>query len=199
MWRVFGSMASWQPGFGKFFDRRADVQQDAGPQVLFGFLQLDFAFGQDIRIDGPAFGMHPRGFVIEPAGANVVATGDKFFPVGQFQRVKLRQLTDQAGPADQAFLQSRQPNQGRGGHAPFGARKPNSDTRAGHAESFPMDRANVVGRKPARLRGRWSSGGFVAAGHDSRAARCGAAVTAALGHGRPLGSEPLTYYDCRTH
>ncbi len=127
-----------QPGFGEFFDRRAHVQQNTGPEVLFDFLQLGFASGQNVLVDGPAFGVHPRGFVMEPAGADIVAADDKVFPVGQFQRGKLGQLADQAGRADQAFLQSREPDQGRGGHAPLGPNEPNADTRAGHAESFLM-------------------------------------------------------------
>ena len=76
---------------GEFRDRRADVVDRAGTEILFDPVQLAFALQQNVFRDGPAFGVHPHRFVEQPAAADIVPTDDEVFPIEQIERCELRQ------------------------------------------------------------------------------------------------------------
>ena len=106
---------------GEFRDRRADVVNRAGPEILFDLFEFAFALPKDVGRDGPAFGVHPHRFVVQPAVADVVPADDQVLPIEQLERGELRQGADQPDFADQPFFQSDQAGERRGGDAPFGA------------------------------------------------------------------------------
>ena len=77
---------------GELCDRRADVEDRAGPRFFSilsrSVLHLASSSGSMARLSR----VHPHGFVEQPAVADLVAADDEVLPIDQIQRLELRQL-----------------------------------------------------------------------------------------------------------
>ena len=113
-------------------NRGADVEERPGTKSLVDPLEFGFVPLKNLGSDRPAFGVHPQGFVVQRAGANVVPADDQVLPIQQVQPGELGQGTDQPGRVDLPLFQGGQPGHRRGRHAPLGANEPESDTGTGH-------------------------------------------------------------------
>ena len=165
---------------GEFFDRRADIAERAGADLLIDFIELGFALSQQVGVDGPAFRVHPPGFVEQAHVANFVTADDEIVPIGQIAAGELRQSADQPHRRHPALFQCGQSDQSRGGDASFGADEPNADARTSHEGE----------RSWMKLLGGRDVDGPPRRAEPASGVRGAGAP--------PLGSRGMTNYHCRT-
>ena len=121
----------------RLLDRRPDVDERAqDARLCFDLVEIGFAALDDHSpVDRPAFGVHSHGFVVHSlAGANFVAADGELLPVGQPERLELRQLavTKPALPISPLSQCRSNPTIAVLATPPLCADQPNANTRASH-------------------------------------------------------------------